>query len=258
MADGAEPTGVDNVKAQRPYRLGGFTLIELLVALAIVAIVLAAAVPGFVRLGAFAHNDAERAARDLANLLSAARMYAGTFHTDTAVVYVQRQYPGGSVVGAVSCAMARRVTDDEVRRFSVATDKRISFVLTGGGDGNFRQMPGDACLLQETLDWANKNETGVLPVALYRTNEDDALELVEPVLEYAGDARFPAHVFTASGMLRTDSPRARVSIKVGLSPEAPERERYQLGADGEIDANKPVYEQIDLYVALGRVQIAER
>jgi len=249
------------MKAQRPYSLGGFTLIELLVVLAIVAVLTAAVAPGFVRLGAFAHNDTERAARDLANLLTAARMYAGTFHTPAAVVYIHQlsDQPASdtTVAGANSFALARRLTEDEAAKNNVtsAQDKRTSFVLCGEGDGNWHRMTGDTYVPPEIFQ--NPGDNAILAVKLYRTDEDGNLERITPIPDSATTELFPAHIFSETGMLLNDSTagKARFTMTVRPSPEAPEQERTYTDANG---TTQPVEETIDIYATMGRVQIVER
>jgi len=63
------------------------TLVELIVVLGIVALLTALAVPGLARLGAFSNDKAPRAAREIFQLLRAARVYASTYNVNTAVVY---------------------------------------------------------------------------------------------------------------------------------------------------------------------------
>jgi len=63
------------------------TLVELIVVLAIVAIITALAVPGVARLGAFSGDEVPRAAREVFQMLRAARIYAATYNVPTAVVY---------------------------------------------------------------------------------------------------------------------------------------------------------------------------
>ena len=70
----------------------GVTLVELLVVIAIIGILTSAAIPILSRLSGFASSKNQEASRDLYTILKAAQIYASTHNTDTAVIYIAREY----------------------------------------------------------------------------------------------------------------------------------------------------------------------
>jgi len=122
----------------------GVTLVELLVVIAIIGILTSAAIPVLSRLSGFASSKNQEATRDLYTILKAAQIYASTHNTDTAVIYIAREYTDSLDEGASPAAtqymVVRRIKNDELislRRYQPAGTSNLAALVDGfAGDAN--------------------------------------------------------------------------------------------------------------------------
>jgi hypothetical protein len=150
------------------------TLVELLIVMGILAIIGGMAIPTLARLGAFSQDDKADGARELLNILKAARVYAATYRVDTAVYYtladkedlVVDSYPDPTYRTVLDgFGLARGLTDKERReqrdRLRAVWEAESGVPLTGslleerldkvffpveGKEGSMRFLPRGACL----------------------------------------------------------------------------------------------------------------
>ncbi len=279
-------------------KAAGFSLVELIVVIAILAVVAAVAIPGFARLGAFSRDDAGGAARDLYNMLRAARVYASTYRVDTAVVYGLRDFDPNRVpadsrqIGVDSYSFARRIGDAEAAELGItdANKKLYTFVVVKDFTGTFRTFDGFAAAFQSVTDNSTRKPDGSLEVAsgltymdgskggvaaerlglsyirlitLERDSVTNTLTATDltPRSELgvaSSDAPFPAHRFTPAGVLRGGATKTRLTLHVAMSPEADPAERFMPDDEGNPDENRPLYYPVYLHAQTGRVEIGAK
>jgi len=162
------------------------TLVELIVVLAIVAIITAIAVPGVARLGAFSNDEVPRAAREIFQMLRAARVYAATYNVDTAVVYTMDNWIPPNTLGSPAGGTPINVaipgneitldsaTGQTIRYITgaavmyalpgseelfleeltaiIPTDRRDAFVPLPGSEGNWKALDEDVAVLVNAPD----------------------------------------------------------------------------------------------------------
>ncbi len=158
---------------ERRTKTNGVTLVELIIVMGILVIIGGMAIPTLARLGAFSQDDKADGARELLNILKAARVYAATFRVDTAVYYtladkedlVADQDPAVYKTVLDGFGLARGLTDEERRdqrdRLQAVWEAESGLPLTGsaleeeldkvffpveGKEGRMRFMPRGACL----------------------------------------------------------------------------------------------------------------
>lgn len=158
--------------------------------------------------------------------------------------------------------------------------------------GRLRQFDRDACVLADVFleealfppdhvdvsileksGWPSLQ--GLVPIRIYDLFSFVKPTLLEPrsgELGYKHDTapddpedpcskynfRFPAHVFSSSGMVRSNSARARFRLEVGLLPSADLEERFVEELPNDCESN-PLPEErsvtLELYATIGRVNL---
>lgn len=155
-------------------RSTGITLLELLVVLFILGVLTATVVPVFSRYGPLARNDMQHAARELYAFLRAAKIYAATYRTDTALAYAvvlkEDSYTGQTVESINAAAMVYKMPEyvrqhcyffadldgEPLVRPVPIPDDEYAFIPVRGQPveqekGMFRPMPGLTGILCENL-----------------------------------------------------------------------------------------------------------
>lgn len=271
-------------------RAAGVTLVELMVVMGILAIIGAAAIPTLAKLGAFSSDAKGDGARELQNMLKAARVYAATFRVDTAVYYTLAEKDDavsddGTVIDVIDgFGLARALTDKERREQRVAlaaawglsgdgleTMLDRAFFPVQGREGALRLMPYGACLPNPA---PITNHLGMQSINLYMDEDLDGNPFNEDLnldgsagdpawprvrrttpdfLEYDVAYGFPAHVFRPTGeVLVGYGVPPRVVLEVSPSPDAPLDEQYvEYVSASDNNPVDPV--PVQLYAATGRV-----
>lgn len=111
----------------------GFTLVELLVVMSVFLILAALAVPAISGTGVFSRDEMKSTARELQSLLRTAQIYAGTYHRNTAVVYMMDNYRDVTVDPENTPGLASPIIDS-------ITGEKVRFIV------------GAAIMFQPTLD----------------------------------------------------------------------------------------------------------
>lgn len=224
---------------------GGFTMTELLVVMSIIVILVAAAVPTFARLGVFSRGDMQNTARELYNLLTAARIYASTYRVNTAVAYDYADI-GDSVTGGTARALRAAALLYQYPRPD--GDPNTFFAPIPGRD-IFRPFPGRCViLLGDPADDAPL--LGLTSIDAYMqidwSDEEDPL---------GARMDLPAHVFLPSGRMKLDeSTRQRFRLLVTPSPDDRPEDRL-IDPDNRSLASNLRAIPLDLYQATGRVKM---
>lgn len=237
---------MDMRERQSGYRRG-MTLTELLVVLAIVAIGAGITIPTLIRAGAFEKTDVMRSSRVVYDGLRGAQSRAAKNRKDTAVVYlpelVTDSFSGDPVMVATGAALfewrdgAYRPVPDDGALFVMLED-RVQLRNPYAG------LPED--IFDEA---ATDTEAGFAWIDLYT---DDGDPIPPPVA--TGLTQWPAHVFTPSGYMRTDTPRERLSVVVGPAHDAPLSERF-IDPDNPVDPEPVMGSRIDVSKSTGRVRL---
>lgn len=233
-------------------RKGGFglSLIELLVVLGIIGIISVVSVPFLARTGLFTSSKADLAAREVFNILRAAKIYATTHNVETAVAYggllVQDSRDGvGQVPVVDSVALVRKLTRKEFLRHNANgsltnanfTPTNLPFVPLKMREGIFKELPNGTCILPDLFEFAlaqfgsgRESLRGLNAVRLW---DIDGEFLLEPRLDYDLNGNlqvmeniFPAHVFSVEGGLIAPEGRQRLRLRVGLLPDAEFEDRF--------------------------------
>ena len=209
-------------------------MVELVVVVAIIGIMAAVAIPTFARMGLLWRNDLQSSARELYTLLRAAKIYAGTYNVETAVVYTTYNPEGGASNNLRAAAMMYLNTGNE-----------SFYPVSRQDDGSFRSLPGETCLLFEprpndpTEPWIPGSES-----------------VKAPTIARFEDEAFYAHVFEPSGRLRVSGDQRELyRIDVRYDDSASVDERLVDPEFGEDPSNYRMI-GINLYRATGRVEIS--
>lgn len=266
----------------------GFTMVEILVVIAIVALLSAIALPGFVSLSFGARDELNRSVRELYSLMRAARIYAATFNVNTAVVYNLDNFEpldGGALINpepvmdSVTGMHVRVVTAAAMMHQLPRTSGSFAggYVPVPGENGQFKTFAGDMVVYLndpvsgETYYYAhasrfqnqglNVNAGEVERVHELGMNDSVAVylegygPLADPnlVVDPLSDPTvlFPAHVFKPSGRLAVGG-QERFSVYIGPSPAEELRIRF-------VDPENPgemIFKTIHMYRSTGRVKIA--
>jgi len=231
------------VRTWRYRAAGGFTMTELLVVMSIIVILVAAAIPTFARLGVFSRGDMQNTARELYNLLTAARVYASTYRVNTAVAYDYADM-GDSVTGGAARALrAAALLYEHPRRDG---DENKFFAPVPGRD-LFRPFPGRCVIfLGDPADDAPL--LGLKSIIAYL--DIDWLGDKDPL---GPRTDLPAHVFQPSGRMQLDSPQQRFELLVTPSPDDRPEDRL-IDPDNLSLASNLRAIPIELYQATGRVK----
>ena len=215
-------------------------MVELVVVVAIIGLMAAIAIPSFARMGLLWRNDLQASARELYTLLRAAKIYATTYNTETALVF-STYTPEGSIASA-NLRAAAVMYQHPARTFTdeYGDVKHLFVPVAGRDEGLLRTLPGNTGL--------NLN---VFP----EDRTPGCLEAVRVLFPDTGEqSDFEAVIFEASGRLRKDG-REFYQLHVCYTADAGVDERLVDPALGE---NPDNYRTIDinLYRATGRVEIA--
>ncbi len=246
-----------------------YSLVELIVVMAIGGLLTAFAIPSIARLGAFSSNELGNTTQELYTMLKAARIYASTHNTDTAVVYTLDNYSttSNTIREPLGDSMTGEVTRAIVGAALVRKDKvRDLFVPITVREGIFRQFPNEVVIalippeqthgtpLYADLNarYAGLDRLGQLGMKTVYVNFNDENDLTEPL---------PAHVFTPAGQLDpTDSSKERYTFMVTATPDLAPEERLVIpntDYDGQTTAaDLFISRTIELFRSTGRVKIA--
>jgi len=216
----------------------GLTLVELLVVLGIIATISAVSIPVIARSGLFTSNKSQLAARELFTVLRAAKIYATTHNVETAVAYggllVLDSFSDENVPVVDSVAVVRRLKRSELLLHNLGANQ-VLFVPISSGDGGFRRLPNDTCILPDIFEYDPDLEistTGLRAIVMW--DLENGLP-IEPRLDYIlGDPNddfddiFPAHRFSPEGALLVDSnlSQQRLRFRVGVLPSAEPSDRF--------------------------------
>lgn len=268
----------------------GITLVEMLVVMAVLSILAAIAIPTFASLGQFVATDVQSTTRTLYSSLRAARIYASTFHVDTAIVYSLDNYgPEGEVV---TTPVVDNVAGEQVRVINAIAmafkcPVRDKWVPVPTEDGAFTRFPGDAVILLRSpgdmrltvngtprtvllmdplYTDANRRfdrDAGALMMAVFGMSPI-ALDLSVPPhcgtdADPAQTVDFAAHIFTPRGSLEPSGTKQRFEMLVAASPEETTSERL---VDPELNAlvnssnqSNLLTTSIELFQATGRIRV---
>jgi prepilin-type N-terminal cleavage/methylation domain-containing protein len=254
---------------QRRHASRGVTLVEMIIVLGIMAVLAAISIPAFVRMVGLTQDRIDDSARSVYNILRAARVYAVTYRSETAVIYALNRVAdpvnGGEVMLIDGIGMARRMSEDDMRKAGF-TESRIQlvkshdelwpYVVVQSVAGQIQKLENETCVQVPNDPAAFSTYMGntrlARDIAVYLPNETDPI--VPRQLGIAQDAYFPAHIFTQTGQLKGTG-ADRVEIAVGAAPDAPERSRYRELEDGTVEPLPPVL--IEIFAQTGRVRIKE-
>jgi type II secretory pathway pseudopilin PulG len=257
------------------------TLVELLIVLAIIGALTAVAVPAFLTVNRVNSGNLDQAGRELQAVLRAAKIYASTYSTDTAVAY-SATHRTDSITGEEiqvidGFAMVRRLRSEELEVIAGAQRGADVYTAVISPEGAFRRLANDTCLalmaprhsglqLYSLDNDAGQNQPdaaenmGLRGIRVVELDDDGngglvALE-VDPRSREAFPMRsnnFPAHIFTGGGILQTASAKQRFQLYVTHMPDMPTDVRY-LQSDEEPDGVVDV-QILQLYATLGRIKM---
>jgi prepilin-type N-terminal cleavage/methylation domain-containing protein len=275
------------VRMKLSTRGNGYSLVELLVVIAIIVTMAAAAVPSFVKYARLASSEPDYVRRELFAALRAAKVYALTFRTDTAIAYAVN-IKNDSVDGIPTQVfdgfiMCRRANDIETNLFGLAKIGPATASTTGLGtfvpvrdeSGRMSSIRDGICVFPDYRGSTDReiatvaSDLGVMPiyvVDMEASVQSGTTVYVTPrvingqSLEY-GVAGFPAHVFQASGILRSTSPKTRVTLDVAPAPDRAVDDRYVEVPDGVQDDatgrdGLRISKQIEVFTTLGRIKLS--
>ncbi len=271
------------VRSKRQSCTGGFTMVELLVVLSIFAVIASLAIPAFVRMGMFARNDLNMAAREMVTLLKTAQSYASTYNVTTAVVFDRFAWQDDTTVPNTSFGVTRSaVVMYQPKSLADAGlepgnpgPREGEFIPLPGDAGEMRLLPGTTALYLADLDSTtapnvsrSMSEVGLQEVNAWfyegfeTTNDYLAqYELIEPEQEELKP--FPAFVFKPSGRMVVTGETERYRVFIAPQPteapsmrlQDPEIYEWVLNDNGELRSNfRNVC--IELYRSTGRINVA--
>ncbi|MBI2432098.1 MAG: prepilin-type N-terminal cleavage/methylation domain-containing protein [Candidatus Hydrogenedentes bacterium] len=258
----------------------GITLVELLVVMAIVSLLAAISIPTFATLGGFLRSDLQNASRDLYSVLRAARIYATTFHVDTAVVYSLDNYAAASNPG-LAAPVIDSLDNNTVRVIiAAATFFKVPTTLAGnsadvwlpvpGDGGNFRTFPGDCVLLLRDPATMSLIYTDLSPLPNSAAGGDlrnvlgmqfVPAQLGNQILE------LPAHIFNPRGSINAAGERERFELLVAPPPDVnlPDRLNFpetrsflvpnlETSDPSDLESNL-ISIPVELYRSTGRIKV---
>lgn len=274
----------------RPNNRAGLSLVELLVVLGIIGTMTAVAIPVIARTGLFTANKADLAARELFTILRAAKIYATTYNVETAVAYggrIVEDSDSGQLVPIVdSVAIVRRLKRAEANALGFGPEDLIFFPLRTR-EGIFGRLPSETCVLPDIFKVEQDTGLSSTRLAEIRIWDVDAGELFAPRADYDlnGDESveentFPAHLFSPEGSIIAPEGANRITLRVGVLPNAEFSNRFFLDPSDAIndpDGNMTLFfsqeitvqplidpvtrdpididVEIALYVATGRIKV---
>jgi len=228
-------------------RAGGLTMVELVVVVAIIAIMAAVAIPSFARMGLLWRNDLQASAREIYTLLRAARIYAGTYNVETAVVYTTYT-PDGSIANNLRAAALMYQHPTQTFKDEEGNTRRLFVPVTSRDEGQLRPLPGNTGL---ESDMFPQDKPGFEKVKVLFTNSTTYPKwLASP--DEQGD--YYANVFEPSGRLRNGE-RELYKLHVCYTADASIDERLVEPELGENGYNLRTI-NINIYRATGRIEIA--
>jgi prepilin-type N-terminal cleavage/methylation domain-containing protein len=277
---------VEIVQVVQRRRKGGsgFTMVELLVVMSIIAVLAAVAIPAIAKLGVFSRDELHGSARQLWSLLKAARIYASTYHVNTAVVYNLDNFvppdvnapndPGlpQPVGDSVTGATVRVIRAAAIMYELPASSAFQGYVPAPREDGEFRTFPGGMVVLLQNVDtlapiydsmrprFAPADDPFSTGINTLGMDRDVVVFLSGGPFAQPGDpdysnpvtARFPAHVFTPSGNLVTGGTTERYTLYVAPPPD----ESIDIRAvDPNATPLQLVTIPVDVYKSTGRVKV---
>jgi Tfp pilus assembly protein FimT len=222
-------------------------MVELVVVVAIIGIMTAVAIPTFARMGLLWRNDLQASARELYTLLSAAKIYAGTYNVETAVVYTTYRPEGGASNNLRAVALMYQHPTLTLKAED-GYDYRVFIPVASRDEGQLRTLPGNTGL-----------DLAAFPDDLLSLEKVKVLFTNSTTYEEWGhrpeeQGNYDALVFEPSGRLRKDG-RELYTLHVCYTTDASPDERLVDPEQGEIQSNLRTI-KINLYRATGRVEMA--